>query len=112
MRVVLALLAALGLAGCPTTPADDDDDTTTADDDDDTTAADDDDDDTTAPCEGIEWGAASAFTVGEKVGNWALQGYVDADGDGAVDAVDVPFTLHDVQCRGHEALVIVVGDTT
>lgn len=104
-----ATVAALALAGCTASPTGDDDDTTAADDDD-TTAAD--DDDTTEPCEGITWGAASAFTVGEPVGNWALHGYVDEDGDGIVDQVEIPFTMQDIQCQGHEAVVIVVGDTT
>jgi hypothetical protein len=108
----MALLAALALAGCPSAPPADDDTTDEPTDDDDTTGEQPDDDDTTEPCEGITWGAASAFTVGEQVGNWALHGYVDADGDGIVDAVETPFTLQDIQCRGHESLMVVVGDTT
>ncbi len=97
-----ATLAALAVAGCASPPAADDD----------CAGVQDDDDDTTEPCDGITWGAASAFTVGEPVGNWALHGYVDEDGDGAVDRIETPFTLQDIQCRGHEALLIVVGDTT
>jgi len=95
-------LAALALAGCASSPTADDD----------SAGAQDDDDTTTEPCDGITWGAASAFTVGEPVGNWALHGYVDEDGDGAVEQVETPFTMQDIQCRGHEAVVIVVGDTT
>jgi hypothetical protein len=106
-----ATFAAVALAGCASSPTADDD-SAGAQDDDDTTAATDDDDTTTEPCDGITWGAASAFTVGEPVGNWALHGYVDEDGDGAVDQVETPFTMQDIQCRGHEAVVIVVGDTT
>ncbi len=96
-----ALLTALTLAGC-TSPADGDDDTT----------APGDDDTTAEECDGIAWGPAAAFTVGEPVGNWSLHGYVDADGDGAVDRVETPFTLQDIQCREHASLVVVVGDTT
>ena len=99
-RTLPGLLTALSLVACSADPPDGDDDTAVA------------DDDTAGVCEGITWGPASAFTVGDPVGNWALQGYVDDDGDGIVEAVDAPFTLQDIQCRGHESLVVVVGDTT
>jgi hypothetical protein len=95
------ILAALGLVGCSPAPTLDDD-----------TSAADDDDTTTGACDGIAWGPASAFDVGEPVGNWSLHGYVDTDGDGAVERAETPFTLQDIQCRELESLVVVVGDTT
>lgn len=99
-RSLPGLSAALFLVACSSAPLADDDTVGSS------------DDDTTEVCEGITWGPASAFTVDEPVGNWALHGYMDADGDGAVDAVETPFTLQDIQCREHESLVVVVGDTT
>ena len=101
MRTSLGLLGALALAACSSAPpaGDDDDQIPT-------------DDDTAGDCEGIDWGLASAYTVGQPVGNWALQGYVDGDGDGLVDAEEIAAALQDVQCRGHESLVVVAGDST
>ena len=97
------------LHGCPGDVPPGDDDAT--DGDDDTTAGD--DDDTTEPCEpSVEWGFGGEFTVGEAVGNWALAGYVDSDGDGQVEEVEVDFNLEDVHCAGHRTLVLVAGDST
>lgn len=106
-RALPGLAAALWLVACSSSPPADDD--TAGVPDDDSTGV---DDDTAEPCEGIAWGPASAFTVGDPVGNWALHGYVDSDGDGVVEVTETSFTLQDVQCQGHESLAVVVGDTT
>jgi len=110
-RPIVALAACLGLLltpGCPADAPPGDDDATSGDDD---TAG---DDDTTAePCEPtVEWGFGGEYTVGEPVGNWALSGYVDSDGDGAVEEVEVAFNLEDVHCAGHRYLVLIAGDST
>lgn len=66
----------------------------------------------TDDCEAVEWGAETAFTEGMPVGNWIHDGYIDGDGDGFVEEVEVEFSLEDIHCAGYQSIVLMVGDTT
>ena len=46
------------------------------------------------------------------VANWIHDGYIDADGDGAIEEEEVSFSLEDIHCAGYESIVLLVGDTT
>jgi len=56
-----------------------------------------------------EWG--TGLTVGQVVANWSMPGYAAPTGDFEVDQTDTTFTLEDVNCAGHNALVVLLGDT-
>jgi hypothetical protein len=64
----------------------------------------------TDDCTPVSWG--SGLTVGQPVANWVQTGYIDSDGDFAVEQTEVEFDLVDVNCAGHQAIVLLIGDTT
>jgi len=64
----------------------------------------------TDDCSPVSWG--SGFEVGHPVANWTQSGYVDSNGDLEVEQVEVDFDLVDVNCAGHDAIVLLIGDTT
>jgi hypothetical protein len=61
-------------------------------------------------CSSVSWG--SGLEVGQSVANWAQTGYIDSTGDYAVEETEVEFDLEDVNCAGHDAIVLMIGDTT
>lgn len=77
---------------------------------DDGTTGDSDTNETVDDCTDVEWG--SGLSVGQPVANWSQSGYVDDDGDYVVEEEEVTFALEDVNCAGHNAIVLLIGDTT
>jgi hypothetical protein len=60
-------------------------------------------------CTEIAWG--SGLEVGQPVANWTQSGYIDSSGDYEVEETEVDFSLEDVNCAGHDAIVLMIGDT-
>jgi hypothetical protein len=63
----------------------------------------------TSDCTSIEWG--SGLNVGQTVANWTQPGYVGKNGGFEIDKSEVEFSLEDVNCDGHQAIVLMIGDT-
>jgi len=61
-------------------------------------------------CSEFAWG--SGLEVGQPVANWTQTGYIDDNGDYAVEEDEVEFDLQDVNCAGHDAIVLMIGDTS
>lgn len=61
-------------------------------------------------CSAVSWG--SGLEVGQPVANWVQTGYVDSTGDYAVEETEVEFDLEEVNCAGHDAIVLMIGDTS
>jgi hypothetical protein len=78
--------------------------------DDGTTGGDSDSDADVDECTDVAWG--SGLTIGEPVANWSQSGYIDGDGDYVIEEDEVEFTLEDINCAGHNAIVVLIGDTS
>ena len=64
----------------------------------------------TGECSAVEWG--SGLKIGEKVSNWAMSGYIDNDGDGVVEELEVDYDFELIHCTGKQSMVLIYGDTS